>query len=273
MRVASVALGVGVLSMLLPAHAIAQTAPLWEAGVGAGVIDFPHYRGSDQRETLALPFPYFIYRGEHLQVDRQGVRGLLLSTDRVEFDISMNATPPVESEKNLARQGMSDLNPTVEIGPSLNFNLMKSERFEFELRLPLRLSIATDFTRAQNAGWVFQPSLAWDSRELDSWKVGFLGGFIFGDRRQHQYFYGVAPRFSTALRPAYQAGAGYAGAYLLGSVNRRSGPYWFGGFVRADTLSGAVFEDSPLVRASHAVYAGVAFAWVFAESAQRVTDH
>ena len=257
---------------LLPSHAMAQTVPLWEAGTGVGAIDFPHYRGSDQREVLALPFPYLIYRGERLKVDRQGVRGLLLSTDRVEFDISLNATPPVESKNNRARQGMPDLDPTLEFGPSVNFGLLKRDRWELELRFPLRLSIATDFTHAQNAGWVFQPSLAWDSHDADSWKLGLLGGLIFGDRRQHQYFYGVSPQFSTALRPAYQAGAGYGGAYLLASVNRRMGPYWLGGFLRADTLKGAVFDDSPLVRASHAIYAGVAFAWVFAESKQRVTD-
>ncbi len=248
----------------------AQTDPLWEAGIGAGVINFPHYRGSDQRENLALPFPYLIYRGDHLKVDRQGVRGLLLSTERVEFDLSLNATPPVESENNRARQGMSDLDPTLEFGPSVNIDLLKSDHWAFELRLPLRLSIATDFTRARNAGWVFQPSLAWDSQHAGPWKLGFLGGLIFGDRRQHQYFYGVPPEFSSAARPAYRADAGYAGAYLLASANRRMGPYWLGGFIRADTLKGAVFDDSPLVRASHAVYAGVAFAWVFAESTERV---
>ena len=43
-----------------------------------------------------------------------------------------------------------------------------------------------------------------------------------------------------------------------------------GGFVRYDTLAGAAFEDSPLVRTRGYFAAGVAVAWIFAESAQRV---
>ena len=42
--------------------------------------------------------------------------------------------------------------------------------------------------------------------------------------------------------------------------------YWVGAFARYDTLKGAVFEASPLVRRDHALMAGFAVAWVFAQS-------
>ncbi len=48
--------------------------------------------------------------------------------------------------------------------------------------------------------------------------------------------------------------------------------YWVGGFVRYDTLDGAVFVDSPLVRTRGYFAAGVAIAWIFGESSQRVSD-
>lgn len=240
-----------------------------------GLISFPDYRGSDERQGLALPFPYFIYRGERLKVDRQGVRGLLLDTRRYEFDFSMNATPPVDSQDNSARQGMEDLDPTIEFGPSLVLKLLHNAQRDvtLELRLPLRASVATDFTHLHNAGFVFQPNLALDFYDLGGWKLGFLTGAVFGDRRQHDYFFGVPAEHATAQRPAYSARGGYAGAYFTAALRRRMGPWWLAAFARADTLDGAVFRDSPLVRSGHAYYAGVAFARVFWQSAERIDSH
>ncbi|HWH49052.1 MAG TPA: MipA/OmpV family protein, partial [Burkholderiales bacterium] len=41
--------------------------PLWEAGAGVAVIDFPDYRGSNERRVIALPIPYLVYRGDLLK--------------------------------------------------------------------------------------------------------------------------------------------------------------------------------------------------------------
>jgi hypothetical protein len=40
--------------------------------------------------------------------------------------------------------------------------------------------------------------------------------------------------------------------------------------MRYDTLDGAVFENSPLVKRDHSVMAGLSLAWVFAESRGKV---
>ena len=60
---------------LIPLCSHAREAPLWEAGAGMAVIDFPDYRGSDERHTYVLPVPYVVYRGEFLKVDRENIRG------------------------------------------------------------------------------------------------------------------------------------------------------------------------------------------------------
>src|SRR5210317_274172 len=46
--------------------------PLWELGVGAGSLSTPPYRGAKSRDMYFIPFPYVIYRGSFLQVDREG---------------------------------------------------------------------------------------------------------------------------------------------------------------------------------------------------------
>jgi outer membrane scaffolding protein for murein synthesis (MipA/OmpV family) len=253
----------------------AEQLPLWEAGLGATVISFPHYRGSDERRTWVLPFPYVVYRGEFLQADERRVRGLFFKTDRVELDASVNGTPPVDSSENEARRGMPDLDATLEIGPSLNFLLLRTDdrKTRLELRLPVRAALATDFTHVNLAGWVFQPNLNVDFRDAfghAGWNLGMLAGPMFSDGRYNQYFYGVEPAFATASRPAYNAAGGYAGTQFLASLSKRFRAYWVGGFARWDTLNHAVFSDSPLVRTNHSFAAGVAVAWILGESRVRV---
>jgi outer membrane scaffolding protein for murein synthesis (MipA/OmpV family) len=260
---------------LAPLHARAEPRPLWEFGLGATALRLPDYRGSDESRSYVYPLPYLVYRGDRVRVDRQGARALLFESQRVELDFSAYATPPVDSSKNHARQGMSDLDPTLEMGPQLNFTLARdpAKDWRLDLRLPLRAVIATDFQHVRRAGYVLYPHLNLNVRpEVLSgrWNVGLQAGPLFGTREYHRYFYGVDPQFATAQRPAYEAGGGYSGALALATLSRRVGKLWMGGFVRYDSLQGATFENSPLVKQSHSVMAGFAFAWVFAESERQV---
>jgi len=257
----------------LPAQA--ELKPEWEFGAGATAFTLPDYRGSDESRAYLLPFPYVVYRGDRLRVDRQGARGMLFESDRVELDLSVSATPPVDSSENRARQGMPDLDATIEIGPRLNFILMRDRAAEraLTLRLPLRAVIATDLSHADSAGYVFYPNLSWDARPVllgGKWNLGLQAGLLHGSREYHQYFYGVEPQFVTPERPAFEARGGYSGAALAGSLTRRMGKWWVGGFVRYENLKNAAFEASPLVRQDYALMAGVAFALVFVESDRRV---
>lgn len=266
-----------VLAALLVAAAVADEAcaeprPQWEFGLGAVGLRLPDYRGSDESRNYVYPLPYFIYRGDVLRVDREGARARFFQLGRAELDFSVNATPPVHSEDNRARQGMPDLDPTIEIGPMLNISLVRDRARErrLDLRLPLRAVIATDLRHAHTAGFVFYPHLSSGFRLGSGWNLGLQAGPLFATARYHEYFYGIAPEFATAERPAYTAGGGYSGAVALASLSRRVGRFWVGGFTRYDALQGTAFEGSPLVKRDHSLMAGVAFAWVFAESARRV---
>ena len=83
-------------------------------------------------------------------------------------------------------------------------------------------------------------------------------------------YYGVDAAYATPQRPAYRARGGYAGWRALTALSRRVGSVWMGAFVRYDSLRGAVFADSPLVRRDHEVTAGIGVSWVFATSSQLV---
>ncbi len=247
-----------------------EQLPLWEAGAGVAGLSLPNYRGSDVMQTYVLPVPYFIYRGEFLKADRNGVRTTIFGSDRVEVNVSLNGTLPVRSKDDPARSGMADLRPTVELGPTLNVNLWNSgsQKMKLDFRAPLRTAITVESSPRQ-IGWLFSPNLNLDIKDpagFSGWNMGLLAGPYFQNSKYNAYFYSVNASEATATRPAYAAPGGYAGSQFTMAMSKRFPRYW----VRYDTLAGAVFKDSPLVKKSNTVSAGLAVSWVFGESATRV---
>lgn len=266
------ALSCAILAGALNAHA--EDQPLWEVGAGVAALSFPAYRGSDKTHYLLLPIPYFTYHGEFLKADRQGIRGQLFETDRVDLTLSLSASPPTDSEDVAVRRGMPDLKPTAEFGPQIDYTFWRSNngRRSAKLRLPLRAAFTLE--RSPEAiGWIFSPNLNVDVTDIEGfpgWKLGMLAGPIYASRKQHEYFYGVAPQYATATRPAYAAQDGYSGTQMLASLSRRFDHMWTGAYFRYDNLRGAAFEDSPLLVKNHFVTFGIAVSWILGESATRV---
>ncbi|MDR5823734.1 MULTISPECIES: MipA/OmpV family protein [unclassified Caballeronia] len=269
------------LALVMTASAAADEAPppskpLWEVGVGAGVAAFPHYPGSDQTRAWVFPFPYIVYRGKYLRADRDGVRGQLLDTDRVNFNISVLGSLPVSSRDDNARAGMPDLKPTIEVGPSVEVHLWRSASrdMQLDLRMPVRLGITLE-SSPKTVGWQFTPNL-----NLDFTDVGHVSGLhaavfagpMFADSKYSDHYYTVAPQYATAARPAFHASGGYAGSQALVSMSRRFSRYWVGAFVRYANLAGAHFDDSPLVRQKSVLSGGIAVAWVFGQSSKMVAS-
>ncbi len=251
--------------------------PLWEVGGGGAVLRVPDYRGSEEVRTYVLPVPWLVYRGEIFRADRDGVRARLFNSERVDLNLSINGSVPVDSDRNKARQGMEDLRPLFEIGPVANIHLWRSadNRAALDLRLPARAAF-TFRSGVEHVGYVFAPQLNLDLRwpsatAPDRWNLGLLVEVPFSDRRLNGYFYSVTAAEATATRPEYQARSGYGGWQALAAVSHRMDRWWFGGFIKYDNLSGAVFADSPLVTQRRQVSGGIAISYVFARSSTLVT--
>ena len=265
-------IGFAACLVLLPFPAAAEQLPLWEAGAGVAVLSLPDYRGSDQRIVRTLPLPYLIYRGERLKADRDGIRTMLFDSDRVELNLSAHGTLPASSD-NVARRGMPDLRPIVELGPALNLRLTpKNAASTLQLRFPLRAAVAVD-TPLRHVGWIFSPTLSWHTRTLATlpgWNVSASAGPVFQDRRYNDTFYGVGASEVLTDRPAYRARGGYSGSQMTLGLSRRFPHFWVGAFLRYDHLGGAVFNDSPLIRKRSALAAGIGVSWIFGQSATMV---
>lgn len=254
--------------------AIALEKPLWEAGAGMFGMRLPDYRGSNEYRNYLLPFPYFVYRGEILKVDRRGATGILYRDERTEFDLTLNAANPVNSSKNIARAGMPNLDPSLEIGPRLKYTLAadRSKAYELSLQLPVRGAITVS-SRPNAIGIVTNPLINLDLGNVipgSGWSLGLQGGPLFADRSYHKYYYEVDPRYARSDRPEYRARAGYSGTQFTVAMSKRFQRVWVGAFVRAFDLHGASFDDSPLVKSKSAVQVGLGVSYVFGESTTRV---
>lgn len=249
----------------------AAEMPRWEAGLGLSGLSVPDYRGSDRNQLYLFPVPYLVYRGEALKVERGAIRGIFFRSERIELDTSFNGSPPVRSGENGARKGMPDLDPSLEAGPSLKYLLLRSPdgAFKAEVQFPLRMVFATDLSYVRSSGLVFNPRLNLDwgrITERGRWRAGAAFGPVFIDTRNSRHYYQVDPVYALPDRPAYSAHGGYAGMQLALAASARIGRFWVGAFSRIDSLRGARFEDSPLVKARGNATAGVAVSWVMGVS-------
>ncbi len=238
-----------------------------ELGFGAALIRFPAYRGSDQASFVVLPFPYVDYRGDFLKADREGIRGSLFDSERLELSVSFSGSPPTKSEGITLRKGMPNLKPSFEFGPQINVRLSdpNNKTVKLNLRLPLRQGITLQ-TKPKNVGLTFSPNLNLDVANpfgLEGANFGVVAGPIFTSKKQNDYFYTVDSEFATTTRPAYQAKSGYAGSALTVGLSRRMGSVWAGTYVRYDNLNRATFAESPLVATKNYVTAGIAVAYIF----------
>ena len=257
--------------MLGPAARAAQK-PLWEFGLGVGAIVFNDYRGATSTHLYPVPVPYFVYRGTFLKSDHNGLRGQLFNQDRVELHVSVNGTTPVRN--NSERHGMPDLRPTLEVGPALTVHLWRSDdaRRKLDLRVPARAAFTIEAS-PRFIGVFLAPHLNLDLAQFrgdDGWKLGLLAGPLFANRRYDDYFYSVAPQYASPGRPAFTAPGGYAGTQMLVALTRRYPGYWIGAYLRHDTLAGASFADSPLVRRDSYWTAGFGIAWLIRHSTRLV---
>jgi MipA family protein len=250
----------------------AEPRPLWELGLGAGALIFHDYRGADTMHVYPVPVPYLVYRGKFLRSDHNGLRGRLFNEERIELNLSVNGTTPVRNDSS--RHGMPDLRPTVEVGPSLDVHLWKSEdrRLKLDLRLPARAALTVEAS-PRVIGVFVAPHLNLDiaqRRGDEGWKLGLLAGPLFASRRYDDYFYSVAPQYASPDRPAFEAHGGYAGTQFLAALTRRYPRYWLGTYLRHDTLAGASFAASPLVRRESYWSGGFGVAWIIGRSSRVV---
>lgn len=249
-----------------------EAMPLYELGIGMAGLHSPHYLGSAQHHNLLTPVPYLVYRGERLRVDRSGVKTFLIDEGRLDINISLNGSLPVDSDDNRARRGMPDLDPMGEIGPTVRYTLWEGRSGQRQLRLdlPVRAAITADGFDLDYRGLSSSPGVAFYSTVYD-WRWSASYAAIFSDRSYHGYFYDVDTPYVTPQRGHYRAKSGYTASRLSVSTTHYFDNWFLGAFVSYYSLHGAANENSPLVHERGQFSAGLMATWFFKKSSTLVS--
>ncbi len=264
----------GVLSALAASAPVAaEQLPLWEVAFGGGVLSAPHYRGSAESSSYPHPFIFPVYRGKRVKSDESGIRGILLAGQKARLIFSIDGGLPVRDDDS-AREGMPRLGAVGQIGPMLRIKLWERPQNHqtLILDLPVRAAFAVN-SGIEHIGYTAFPKLVYRRRFglLDSkWKMGLTAGLLWADEKYHDYYYQVDPEFATPTRPAYDAGGGFNGSRLISTFYHRDDKKFLSFYALYDNVSGAAFEDSPLVTAHDGLTAGFVVSWFLAKSRQRV---
>lgn len=240
--------------------------PLWELGAGAFGVSQQAYPGSSQKVNRALVFPYLIYRGKIFRADRDGLGLVAIKTPQMELDIGFAAAFGSNSNDIDARRGMPDLGTLVEFGPRLKWNLGAGPA-DGRLRADVALRGVFDLSDGfSNKGISLEPKLVYESA-LGAWRYSTSAGLIMGNQKLADTFYGVAPAYATASRPAYSAESGLVAFRLAANISRPLSPHVrIFGFAQLDSLAGAANNASPLVQKRSGSTLGVGLVYTFAKS-------
>ncbi len=196
----------------LPTTAAAAEKPLWELGAGLAAPPTPRLPGLRSKTGfICSPTPTSSTAAISCRSTGNASRDEIFKTDTVLLDVSLYGQVPVKSSDNDARRGMPDLDPTFEVGPSLNITLLENrqDRYKLNLSLPVRAVFSTDFWSIRHEGWVFSPQLSFEKNDFiagTGLNLGISAGPIFADSGYNSYYYSVDPAYATASRPSYAAG-------------------------------------------------------------------
>lgn len=186
---------------------------LFEAGFGAVYASIPHYPGSSQTNTLFVPFPTVIYRGDIYRIDEDGgARTRFFYSDQMEINLSVGGSLPVSTKDSKIREGMPKLDTIGEVGPGFIyhfFNKRNAKGFRLSINIPIRVAISSDLKFTKERGIVFNPLLYgfYDLSENFS-LIGGLSAY-WASKKYNSYLYDVGPQFVTPTRSAYNSNSGY----------------------------------------------------------------
>ena len=262
--------------ILLGQGAMAQeksSLPLWEAGVFGTGLKQQAYPGSSQQVDRALVLPFFIYRGQYLRADNGSVGLRAVKTDAVEVDVGFSGAFGSNSNDIDARKGMPDLGTLAEFGPRVKWNLGSGPgngRLRAELALRGVFDLSDSF---KDKGLSLEPELIFERRTAGGIGYSTSVGLVFGDERLAETFYGVAPAYATATRPAYKAQSGLIMSRLSVNLFQNVTPNLrVFGFARLTSVDGAANNSSPLVKQNLGSTVGFGLVYTLARSEARAND-
>ncbi len=246
--------------------AMSLHASTLDLGFGVGTMFYPDYLGSKNSNTLFIPYPYVSYKSDKLSIDREGLQQKLLHYGDFSVELSAGGSLPLKSSG--IREGMNDLDPSVEFGPALLYTVHQDEQLSLKIDMPIRAVLSSDFKSVDYRGYIYELRGELEYK-VDDYELEFHTGFVLSDSQYHNYLYGVGAEEETAQRASFHAKGGYTGYKNSLGLSKRFEHLWAGAFVRHYALDGSVIAQSPLTEKDSAIYGGVFIAYIFDDDVTR----
>jgi len=251
-----------------------EQEPLWEMNLAAFARYGPAYPASEESQVNIVPLPFPIYRGKILRVGADAnkpVTTRIFRRDRIKLDIDFGLNFPVDSEDIDARTGMPDLDLLAEAGPELELQFVKQPKIgNAFLALQLRGAFSFDGLDPTWRGLIFSSEVKYVApvfREKSEFSMRITPEWAGNEYMD--FFYGVAPEFSTVNRPQYTAKGGYLGTKLAFSLKHEfNDKFQLRTGVSFGLYQGARNRNSTLYTAETNSGVYIAFLWKFWESAR-----
>ncbi|MCC2603999.1 MipA/OmpV family protein [Planctobacterium marinum] len=242
--------------------------PVYEFGIGVAAASLPSYPGSDDQVYYALPLPYFYYQDEYITVDREGLIGSIFEFEHWGLDVSFSGGIPVNSDDSTVREGMPDLDWTLEAGPKLEYYFTDKDNTDGYLRthIYLRKVFATDLSYLSSVG--NRMGLGFEHKRIilvsDNLPMTWTSQLTlnWADGGAQDYFYGVSSLYANENRPEYIGQSGYASTELSGGITVNIEQLVIGAFVRYQNFSGAASVNSALLQGNSNFSFGIGVIWV-----------
>ncbi len=230
-----------------------EAKPTFEFGVAAAALRVPAYPSSSVKNDRFFAAPWFIYRGDKVQVKEGGVELKAFQSEKLIVDVGIGAALGSDATDTPLRAGLPDLDFIFQLGPRFTVPLIDETvdgiRTRFNWVSGVRLAVSTDFQSLD-----FQGPLA--TTELRFRKTGFknnnlefnasVGTTWLGDQLM-DYFFSVEPQFATPARPAFDADAGFLSLELSAAVIYKPTPKLTTALVfGVNSHAGSGIEESPL---------------------------
>lgn len=241
----------------------------WELGMGVGHLTTSAYIGSSETVTLTTPVPFIKLKTDWFDLSEGSLKMKWFEETPFRLSFNFDVGLPVDSSDIALRQGMADLDPVLQFGPMLSYQLKPSGSVNWKVELPLLYAFSVAGSDSASQGWTFTPRIAMRlllSETTSPLDLEVSLGPVYGAKKIHQYYYSVLQDDVTADRNAYDAEGGYAGYRLNISFTKRVDELWFGLYLRYHNLSGAKYSDSPLVDQNDYWLVTFAMSYIFASN-------
>lgn len=244
--------------------AVAETK--WVIGAGLGHIRANSYIGSSEKTSITTPFPYFKVETKWFDVTKEALQLKLFEETPFRIGLNYDLGLPVKSNEISLRVGMSDLDPVLQIGPMVSYQLDIDSEVIWKWELPVLYAFSISDGDLKSIGWNVMPRISASSVRKEGSSESVLTwsfGPVYASEAYNQYYYSVNAFDVTTTRNEYDAIDGSAGYRMNLSFRKELNGYWFGFHLRYQDLSNAVFVGSPLVDEKNYWSAAIGMGWQF----------